>query len=346
MLEGFAAFDDKPDFLLFHSNRFTKQAKAIQSGFDSWMQLKTTSVKMRWLENLWRYSSLPKLEFFTGDFDVYHSFHHLMPPTKDKPRILTVHDLRRYQLPQLYEHSKLDRFELALRRADRIIAVSQSTKNDLHSIFGLDEDRIDVTHLAADSGIKPLSDAQRMEIKKRLSAKSGTKLDNFLMVFSSSDKRKNIARTIRAFTQAQKDLPDGIKLVIAGKPPKRDEITDVDNKSVVFTGPIDNIQEILGCSMALVFASLYEGFGIPILEAFASGVPVITSNCSSMPEVGADAAEYVDPYDIDSIARAILKVCNDPARREKMITTGKQRNSDFTWAKTAAGTIDSYEKTL
>ena len=346
LLEGFAALDNRPDFLLFHSSRFTRQAKAIQSGFDNWMQLKTTSIKMRWLEDLWRYSRLPKLEFFTGDFDVYHSFHHLMPPTKNKPRILTVHDLRRYRLPELYEHSKLGHFELALRRADRIIAVSQSTKNDLCSVFSIQEDIIDVIHLATDSSIEPLSDIQRLQTKKRLSTELGVDINDYLIAFSSSDRRKNIARIIQAFTIAQKDLDNDTKLIIAGQPQKRDKITNINNKSVIFTGPVDDIRGLLACSKALIFASLYEGFGIPILDAFASGVPVITSNCSSMPEVGADAAEYVDPYDIESIAQAILKVCSNSETREKMIAAGRQRNGDFSWAKTAVKTIESYKKTL
>lgn len=109
---------------------------------------------------------------------------------------------------------------------------------------------------------------------------------------------------------------------------------------------IDNLYDWLGCSDALVYASLYEGFGIPILEAFASGVPVITSNCTSMPEVAGDAAILVNPYDEQSIAEAIVDICNDNVLRQRLIRSGLERNQQFNWAKTAAQTLGAYRKML
>ncbi|MCK5472506.1 MAG: glycosyltransferase, partial [Planctomycetes bacterium] len=152
LLKGFSSLSDRPEFLLFHSRRFHRQSQEAMAMFSDTGELKPTSIKMRWLENFWKYSNYPKLESLVGDFDIYHSLHHLMPPTRGKPRILTVHDLRRYKLPQFYKKSKLNRFEEAVKRADHFIAVSNSTKNDLCEFFGIPQEKINVVHLAADSG--------------------------------------------------------------------------------------------------------------------------------------------------------------------------------------------------
>jgi len=351
LLRGFETLRQNVELLLFHSRRLAKWAELEKDELSDWAQLKATSIKMRWLENFWRYSSGPRLQFFTGEFDIYHSTHHLMPPTGNKPRVLTVHDLRRYKLPQLYVESKLDLFELAVKRADHFIAVSQSTKNDLCDLFAVPPEKVDVIHLAAHHRFEPASPLEKAKIKKRLAENLGTALDNYLIVFSSRDKRKNVTTVIKAFLSAQPRLPGDFKLVVVGSLPKNDEtfesiISGQSAGSIVLTGPIDSIGPLLRCSEGLVFASLYEGFGIPVLEAFACGVPVIASNCSSMPEVAADAAAYVDPYDMESIAQAMIKVCSDSAFRRSLVESGYRRGKEFTWAKTAAKTIAVYNKLI
>jgi len=351
LLQGFEGLEEKPEFLLFHSKRFSEQAKLVKERLGHWAQLRATSIKMRWLEKLWRYSNYPKLQYFTGDFDIYHCSHHLMPPTKNKPRILTIYDLRRYKMPELYQKSKLHFFELALKRTDHIIAISEATKKDLCSLFKIPDEKVDVIYMATSSTFKPVPESEKQKIKKQLTEEIGTQLENYLVVFSSSDKRKNIPRTIEAFLRAQSRLPDNFKLVVVGNLPKDDELfksiafSKVAN-SIVITGPVEKIQNLLCCAKGLVFASLYEGFGIPILEAFACGVPVITSDCSSMPEVAGNAALYVDPYSIESIAQAIVKVCNEVETREKLIDSGLRRLQEFSWQKTAEKTIKVYKKFL
>jgi glycosyltransferase involved in cell wall biosynthesis len=351
LLQGFEGLEEKPEFLLFHSRRFSEQAKFIKERLGHWAQLRATSVKMRWLENLWQYSNYPKLQHFTGEFDIYHCSHHLMPPTKNKPRILTIYDLRRYKMPELYQKSKLHLFESALKRADHIIAISEATKKDICGVFEIPDEKVDVIYMAASTTFKPVPEPEKGKIKKQLAEEIGTQLENYLVVFSSPDKRKNIRRTIEAFLLAQGHLPDNFKLVVVGNLPKDDEIfksiafSEVAN-NIIITGPVEKIQNLLCCAKGLVFASLYEGFGIPILEAFACGVPVITSDCSSMPEVAGDAALYVDPYSIDSIAQAIVKVCVEVETRERLINFGLRRHQEFSWQKTAAKTVKVYKKFL
>ena len=351
LLEGFSALSEKPEVSLFYSKRFSTQAKSIARAFGDWAVLKGTSVKMRWLEKWWQMSSWPLLEHFTGEFDVYHCFHHLMPPAKGKPRILTVHDLRRYKLPGLYKKSKLGLFESAVKKADHFIAVSEATKQDLCSIFNLPPEKVSAISLATGTAVNILDEFQKQENKRILSKKVGVNLDRFIIAFSSPDRRKNVGRIIQSFQQAKKDLPAALKLVIVGSPPKNDKdfsalINSGGLNDVVLTGPLEDISMLLACSDGLVFASLYEGFGIPILEAFSFGVPVITSNCSSMPEVAADAALYVNPEEIDSISQGIVTLCNNHELRLQLIRRGLSRLKCFSWTKTAAETLEVYKKVL
>ena len=115
-------------------------------------------------------------------------------------------------------------------------------------------------------------------------------------------------------------------------------------RDVFWAGVVDDLRPWLGCSKAMIFASLYEGFGIPILEAFACGTAVVTSNCSSMPEVAGDAALYVDPLSTESIAQAIIKVSNDEQLRQNLVTAGRERNKQFTWQRTAEEVVKIYGK--
>ena len=144
-------------------------------------------------------------------------------------------------------------------------------------------------------------------------------------------------------------LPEGLKLVVIGQLAKKErefvrKLRANYYPNVVWAGVVDDLRPWLGCAKALIFASLYEGFGIPILEAFACGTAVITSNCSSMPEVAGDAALYVDPLSTESIAQAIVKISSDEQLRQKLITAGAERNKQFTWQRTAQDVIKIYRK--
>jgi glycosyltransferase involved in cell wall biosynthesis/GT2 family glycosyltransferase len=349
LLEGFEQLEEKPEYSLFYSRRYSDEANTIKSGLGDWAKLKPTLVKMRWLEDIWSVSEFPKLEFYVKDFDIYHSLHHMMPPTKGKVRVMTIHDLRRYVLPDLYIKSKLGPFELAVSRADHFMAVSGSTKNDLCNIFGVPRERVDVVHLAASYVFGPIDAPEKIFAKKKLSDKYGICLDNYFIVFSSPDRRKNIGRIINAFMMSKEKMRENLKLVVVGNLPKDDKIfedlvADDISDSVLITGPMDEIKDIFSCADGLVFASLYEGFGIPILEAFGCGVPVITSNRSSMPEVAGDAALLVDPYDINAIAEAMIDLSNNDALRKELTERGYSRGKKFTWKKSAEKTLQVYKK--
>lgn len=341
LLKGFSRLEEKPRLILFYSKRPASETREIEQ--------KTTVLKMRWLEGFWKHFNYPKLEYFTGDFDVYHCLHHLMPPTRNKPRLMTIHDLRRYKLPQLYPKSKLGLFEDAVKRADHFLAVSQSTKKDLCSIFHIEEKKVDVISHATEIEPFEYTGEQKRRIISDLSGKLGQQIDNYFVAISSPDSRKNIPRIVEAFEAAQKSLPQHFKLVVIGQLPKREQEFAEKLKAgfyrdVLWAGTVEDLRPWLGCARALIFASLYEGFGIPILEAFACGTAVITSNCSSMPEVGGEAVLYVDPFDKESMAGAIVKISSGETLRQNLIKAGRERNKQFTWQKTAQAVVKVYRK--
>lgn len=350
LLQGFAEIEETPRLILFYSRKYIASAQKLLE-----IELKNTSeqsvlaVKRRWLEKFWNIFNFPKLEYLSGQFDLYHCFHHLMPPTNNKPRLMTVHDLRRYKLQEIYTKSKLAPFENAVKKADHFLAVSQSTKDDLCSVFKIDPGKVDVITLATNIQPFEYSKEQKNEFKKELSEKIGQKIDNYFVAMSSPDTRKNIKRTVEAFEIARKSISPGYKLIIIGQLPKREDDFTGKIKSgfypdVVWTGAINDLKPWMGCAKGLIFASLYEGFGIPILEGFSCSTPVITSNISSMPEVAGDAAVYVDPYSIESISEAIVKVANDENLQNRLVEAGRKRIQQFTWKRTAEQIIEVYKK--
>jgi glycosyltransferase involved in cell wall biosynthesis len=350
LLEGLSQLEEKPELILFHSSKYVKETEQLVNfELSKIAELKTLAVKMRWLESFWNRFNYPKLEEITGDFDIYHCFHHLMPPTKAKPRLMTVYDLRRYRLPQLYKKSKLGFFETAVKKAGHFLAISQATKQDLCSIFGINKNKVDVISLA--SGIEPVVylPEKKIKIKTELVKHLGRELKDYFVVISSPDSRKNVRRTVEAFEAAAKYIPDDMKLVIVGNLDKRDyelgkKLKANLYRNVVWAGTVEDLRPWLACSRALIFASLYEGFGIPILEAFSCGTAVITSDCSSMPEVGGDAALYVDPFDTALISQAIVKIANDENLRNSLVAAGRERNKLFTWKRTAQEVVAVYKK--
>ncbi|HBG27355.1 MAG: hypothetical protein A2Y10_18810 [Planctomycetes bacterium GWF2_41_51] len=350
LLEGFAAIEKKPRLLLFYSRRYISAARTLLGyELDGTSEQSVLAVKRRWLEKFWKYFDYPKLEYLSGQFDVYHCFHHLMPPTNNKPRLMTVHDLRRYKLQEIYTKSKLAPFEYAVKNADHFLAVSQSTKNDLCSIFNIEHEKVNVITLA--TNIKPFEygEEQKNKIKKDLSAKLKQQIDDYFVVISSPDTRKNIHRTVEAFEIARKSMHENFKLIVLGQMPKRDkEFVKKLNlnyyRNVICAGSVNDLKPWLGCATGLIFASLYEGFGIPILEGFSCSTPIITSNISSMPEVAGEAALYVDPYSTESISQAIVKIANDEELRKNLVSLGKERVKLFTWKRTAEDIIKVYEK--
>ncbi len=349
LVNGLAALEDNLSLTLFFQTRYQDQSKRFITRLDECQRKRIRTrkcpFKFRWIERLWQLFPIPSLEALAGNHELYHCFHHFMPPRFSGLKILTVHDLRRYRLPHLYRRSNLLPFELAVKRADYFICVSNATKRDLCSIFQVNPNDVDVVHLACNP--KLIGEKQSVRSDKENFLKTrGIMCKRFLVAFSSKDRRKNVISIARAFDLARKSLPQATALVIIGKL-NREEKTKLESISMVYTvGEVEDVYPWLSQSYGLVFVSLYEGFGLPILEAFSTRTPVITSNCSSMPEVAGDAAILVNPNDIKEIAEAIKRLCVDEELREELIRRGNRRLKQFSWIKSAKQTFEVYRRLL
>ena len=349
LISGLTALEENLSLTLFFQARYQGISKRFLTGLTECqrnrIRTRKCPFKFRWIERLWQLFPIPSLEALAGNHELYHCFHHFMPPRFSGLRILTVHDLRRYRLPHLYRRSNLLPFELAVKRADHFICVSNATKRDLCSIFQVNPKDVDVVHLACNPKVTGEKQSVRSENENFLKT-SGIKCKRFLLAFSSKDRRKNVLSIARAFDLARESLPQGTALVIIGRL-NREEKAKIESISMVYSvGEVDDVYSWLSQGYGLVFASLYEGFGLPILEAFSTRTPVITSNCSSMPEVAGDAALLVDPRDIREMAEAIKRLCLDEGLREELIERGSKRLKGFSWQKSAKQTLEVYRRLM
>ncbi|MFQ3676169.1 MAG: glycosyltransferase family 1 protein [Endomicrobiia bacterium] len=240
--------------------------------------------------------------------------------------------------------------KLFAQRADRIAVVSQYTKQDIINTYGLSPHTIDVVYNGAHDDFKPIPEQEKNAIKEKY-----THGCDFFIFIGSLHERKNLKNLLLAFDKLQTIHSNKAKLLIVGAPMwKNNEdikniVDNLQNKSdIIFTGRLSHneLTKVLASAFALMYVSFFEGFGIPILEAFRCGVPVITSNTSSMPEVAGNAALLCSPYDVTDISNAMAKILSDNECRKNLITKGFERANMFTWDKTATLLWNSLEKTM
>ena len=283
--------------------------------------------------------------------ELYHATEHLLMPLRHVPTVLTVHDLIFRLFPQ--HHKRLNYWylnaalPLYCRRASAIIAVSEATKRDLILLYGLDTDKITVVHEAATSHFAPVSPARVEEVRARYHLP-----DRYLLHVGTIEPRKNLNRLLEAVHRLRK-AGEEIQVVVVG------------SKGWLFEGFFEALEELdqgdavilpgyvpdadlpaVYCGARLVAVpSLYEGFGLPVLEAMACGVPVVCSHASSLPEVGSDAARYFDPTDVAAMADAIMAVWRDETLRDDMRRRGLARAAQFSWERAADKTLAVYAST-
>ncbi len=229
-------------------------------------------------------------------------------------------------------------FSKFARKARRIATVSAFSKKDISETYGISDGKIDVVYNGAGEEFKPVDEQKKSEVRsKYCEGKS------YFIFIGSLHQRKNIANLLKAFDLFQTRTNAGFKIVMAGT--KRwwtKEMEDAyqsmkHKQDVIFTGRITDkeLQELTASAFALTYVSFFEGFGIPIIEAFRSDVPVITSNTTSMPEIAGDAACLVDPFSTEDIANAMIELYKNENLRVNLIEKGRKRKEDFSWDKTA-----------
>ena len=235
------------------------------------------------------------------------------------------------------------------RKATRIATVSHFSKSDIVKQYTIDPAKIDVVYDGANEKFKPLSAAEKLSAMKQYAGGR-----DYFVFIGALNPRKNLVNLFRAFDIYRKDANTNAKLVVVGeKMWWTGEIKSTFDQmkfkaEVIFTGRLEmeELYRVVGAALAMTYVSYFEGFGIPIVEAFYAGTPVITSNTTSMPEVAGDAALLVDPFNPQDIAGAMKKLTFDTALRQSLIAKGNQQSQLFSWENTAKNLWKSIEKTL
>lgn len=265
-------------------------------------------------------------------------------------QLCVIHDLNFEHFPKvmpwLVQHYYQYFFPRYAQKADRIATVSMFSKKDIIETYGINENKIDIVYSAAKEGFNPLTEEEMKPVRKKYS----NGFPYFIFV-GSLQARKNLKNLLLAFDLHKKENHSTSKLLVVGE--KKWWSNELKNifetmtykNEVVFTGRVtqEELQKLIPSALALTYTSLFEGFGVPILEGFSSGVPVITSNTSSMPEVAGEASLLVDPFSVISIANALDKIEKDPILRKDLIQKGNERKSVYSWQQTADKLWNSIE---
>lgn len=302
----------------------------------------------RLFSTLWRSWGIYK-QIKSQNIDLYHGLSNELPIRIRKASVksvVTIHDLIFLRYPEYY--SFFDRwiytqkFKHACRVADKIIATSEATKKDIISFFGIESSRIEVVYQTCDAIFRlPVSVTKKKEIIRKYDLP-----EKYVLYLGTIEKRKNALSLIKAYLAENIQTP----LLIAGKPTayldeiKAYLIKHPDEDRIYFRHSIEtqDLPALYQASSLFVYPSVFEGFGIPILEALCSGVPVITSTGSCFSETGGDAAIYCDPCDIDQLGKSISTVLSNETLRKSMIEKGFAQSLKFSDEKVAANLMKVY----
>lgn len=270
--------------------------------------------------------------------------------TTDVPQIVVMHDLNFEHYPQDLPKKVLKylqtNFPLFAKKAKRLITVSEFSKQDIAKTYKIDQSKIDVCYNGVDENFAPISEAEKIKFQT-LYAKGKP----YFLFVGSLHPRKNLIRLIAAFEKLKQENEIPHQLVIVGSAMWNDvnfEIAESVKSEIHFTGHLskEELTQVYGAAFALTFVPYFEGFGIPIIEAMKSGIPVLSGNLTSLPEVGGDAALYCDPFNVDAIKDGMLELINNSKIREELIQKGFQRAKLFTWDNTANKMWDTVIKTM
>jgi glycosyltransferase involved in cell wall biosynthesis len=323
------------------------------------LPLHTTPVDERNMVRLWHRLNipLPPVEWFVGGpLDLLHATDFVLPPSKARRKLLTIHDLAFLfypdaAMPSLHHYLNVV-VPRSVRRADALVADSQHTAQDLNEQWQVPLERITVVQGAVDHvHFRPVGDPQQLaEVRQRY----GLGERPYILALSRLEPRKNFVRLIEAFAAARAEARLPHRLVIGGRKgwlyesifTRVQELGLADD--VLFPGFIADADLPALYSGAAFFAypSLYEGFGLPIVEAMACGAPVLTSDNSCLPEAGGPGAIYVRAEDVGSIAEGLVRLATDDALAAKLAAAGQEHAGGFTWERSAQQLLSAYHKLL
>jgi glycosyltransferase involved in cell wall biosynthesis len=349
LMNGVVAADAESQYTLFYNRPEDAQAPI------NLQHLPARTIP--YSEKEWRFRTLlahllhrPQ-DSLLGQADVFHATNNVLPHLVQIRSIFTLYDLAFRLHPAT--HTRLNRWFLAtmmpffLRKADHVIAISKATARDAMELYNLNQEKITVIYGGITPHFRPVTDERRQQqIRSHYSLPH-----RFILFVGTLEPRKNLPNLLRAFAAAN---TGEVKLVIAGKKgwfyqPIFNLVRELGiEQEVQFLGfvPDEDLPVLYSLAEVFAFPSLYEGFGLPVLEAMACGAPVITSNISSLPEVAGDAAWLVEPSDVQGMRLAIERLVNEPTLRQEFSRRGLVQSSQFSWRRAAEETLDLYRHVL
>lgn len=285
--------------------------------------------------------------------DIFIGTDGMIPLNSETKTLAIIHDLNfehhPEQLPKAYSNFYRKFFPKFAQNSDRIVAVSNYTKQDIVNTYKIKQDKIDVVYNGVNESYKPLEKNIIEDTKTRFSSSK-----NYFLFIGSLHPRKNLARLFEAFNSFKKQTNSDFKLLIVGKkmwwPKELDSFfSELEFKNdIVFTGRVEreDLYKITASSYSLTYVPIFEGFGIPLVESMSCGVPVITSNVTSMPEVVEDAGLLVDPFSVDDIANAMIEIYDNKELHNSLTQKSLLQVKKFNWDKSGDLLWKSILKTI
>lgn len=299
------------------------------------------------------YKYLPyDAERLSGRFDLYHETNYI-PRHFSGKKVVTICDMSCKIFPEYHPIHRTLRFKLfenRMRNVDRIITISENSRQEIINLLKVPEDRVAVTYLGASNEYKPLT----ITVEQILQLKALYNIpDQYVLYVGTVEPRKNLNRLIEAFHifKQESHHPEVKLVIVGGKGWLYDKIFSrikelKMEKDIIFTGYVQDeyLPFLYNLALAFIYPSIYEGFGLPPLEAMSCGTPVISANTSSIPEVVGDAGLLIDPYNINEIAGALLQVIQSNSLRSEMSRKGLEQAGKFSWEKCASETLKIYSE--
>jgi glycosyltransferase involved in cell wall biosynthesis len=353
LVQALAALDHQNEYVLLEAGG-RGQGSSEAFTFPPNFHHRPLPLSERTLAILWHRLRFPlPVDLLTGEVDLFHSPDFLLPPLRHGRAILTVHDLSFRRRPECADAALAAYLNRAvppsIQRADLVLADSLSTKADLVELLGVPAAKIEVLYPGVGEDYQPVrNEATLAAVQQKYNLP-----DNFVLFVGTIEPRKNLVTLLQAWPKLQiADCRLQIALVIAGGKGWLYEETFATVERLGLSGEIvflDYVPEadlpaLYSLARLFVFPSLYEGFGLPPLEAMACGTPVVCAHTSSLPEVAGDAALLVDPLDTDGLAAAMQQALSDEGLRARLVERGLRQAARFTWRAAAQQLLAIYER--
>ncbi|MDM8527714.1 glycosyltransferase family 1 protein [Anaerolineales bacterium HSG24] len=342
-----------------HSNPIFASNKQLSN--HNQFLLRGTRLSRRWLERLWYRLRLPLyVELWTGRLDLFHAPDFVLPPVLPKTRtIVTIHDLSYVRLPDITMPGMSNYLNkwvpYSVKTADHVIAVSEATRQDLIELYQTPSEKITIIYHGVTPEFRPMEDESSHDI---VCETYNINDKPFILSVGTIQPRKNYQRLIQSFAQTLSRLPeplsDQLILVIGGGKGWQyetiyNEVTRLGLENRVrFIGFVadEDLPALYNAATIFAYPALYEGFGLPALEAMACGTPVLVANTSALPEVVGQAGRLVDPYNVPALAQSMVELLTDEAQRQQLRQAGLHQAAKFSWAEMATNLIALYGRVL